>query len=209
MSNQSKSNFFADLIEKLIDVFTTHNFWTLFVAPFLLFIFVFILGESNLTLITDKAIIAFSGILASLIVSVVGFYFGTISNLYSTILKIEEKSHKNIDLMGLFDETIHSIRLNTFSGIFIYLAVIIINGFKIIDIPGITWFINSPHFTKSVVFNSLIIVGCYFLFLIATDILSGMFRLSKLFSIRIKTNIDGAKISRTDEIDHSDSTAGV
>ena len=134
-------------------------------------------------------------VLVGLSIAVIGIFLSSINTMYLSLYKLTkdknneaftdeeiEKIKEGMD--GLVDE----LKENALFSIYAFLAVLLLFFLKEIDIPYIKWFIEIEKFSKSVIINSLILIGNFLIFYSIVDSINVVFKITKSFSLMREEN---------------------
>ncbi len=148
------------------------------------------INQELLSNLLEKLIFNAVSILVGLSIAIVGIFLSSINTIYLSIYKIlkikdqqvfseEEISTIKSQLSDLVDE----LKSNALFSLFAFLIILLLFFFKEIDIPYVSWFIQSAFLTKTYMIHFLITFGNFLIFWAIIDSVKVVFDITKAFEL--------------------------
>ncbi|SFN85324.1 hypothetical protein [Salegentibacter flavus] len=149
------------------------------------------MDQNSIGILLEKLIFNSISILVGLSIAIVGIFLSSINTVYLSIYRLtKNKDQEEIftteeiqNIKSKLSELVDELKENSLFSLYTFLAVIVIFFLKEIDIPNVTWFIQSEFITKVFVINTLILIGNFLIFWAIIDSMKVVFQISKAFEL--------------------------
>lgn len=123
---------------------------------------------------------SFFAVVAGLLIGAVGVFLGTLGNLYSLIARNDGiPASVRSEIIGFISETVREVKHDVLFTISALAAVVALQFFKPLDIPGVQWPFSAALASKAIVSDALAMALAALSFIAIYDCIRVMFLLHR------------------------------
>lgn len=162
-------------------------------------IIIIIITSFSLTLFIDRGILSallekiiFNAIsvLVGLSIAIIGIFLSSINTLYLSLYKIVKTKNQEVfnkdeiaTIKNGLNNIVKELKDNTMHILSVFVIILVLFLLKEVDIPKISWFIDSNVITKEFIINCFILIGNFLIFWAIIDSIQVIFKITKAFEL--------------------------
>lgn len=133
-------------------------------------------------LVVSTMAIPFFSVVVGLVIGSVGVFLGSLGSLYTLIrLETDVAEDDRLQVVESISHTVDEVRHNLYLVLTSFALVILVQIFRRIDIPGLTWPLENEVASKPVTSDAITLSAAILCFIAVWDTVSAMFNLHHLF----------------------------